>query len=300
MFLPLIDKTSCIIVGSFALNIRPWNDIDIITSLDNINQSELDSFHQKDGWIASGIKNGIKYEFLLTDNDESLKNLLFSYDKFELRDLEICYILKRGHIHIAGRNQENWEKHMNDMNILKKILQISGNFETLYDEHIKNHKKSTDLRIKQKTPKLKGVTLDKFFDDYVQKTYVHDSIHAAIAYNEGIPMFTKMQKGDGTVECYKALWDTFTYEEQCQCVSEECAVIALERKIIPFEQGSVQKPTHPFIAYKWALYRVCTTLCSGWFRDFAIDNYLEILNMYKSMDYVNKFKQNIEKYEKVS
>ena len=33
------------------------------------------------------------------------------------------------------------------------------------------------------------------------------------------------------------------------------------------------------IACDKALEKVCTTLTSGWFRDFAIDNYPEIFNL---------------------
>jgi hypothetical protein len=43
--------------------------------------------------------------------------------------------------------------------------------------------------------------------------------------------------------------------------------------------------------------RVCTTLCNGFFREFAVRAYDEIQKQYNS-DYVNLFFKNINKYEK--
>ncbi len=77
---------------------------------------------------------------------------------------------------------------------------------------------------------------------------------------------------------------------------EEAYVIALERKIIPTMKGSPGPFWKPFDAFKWALMRICTTLCSGFFRQWAIDNYFLILNSYDP-GFVDKFESNISKYE---
>jgi hypothetical protein len=52
-------------------------------------------------------------------------------------------------------------------------------------------------------------------------------------------------------------------------------VIAAERMLIPSNWKYSSK-----LAYIRSLEKVCTTLTSGWFRDFAIDNYPEILKLY--------------------
>lgn len=41
-------------------------------------------------------------------------------------------------------------------------------------------------------------------------------------------------------------------------------------------------------AFDWALMRICTTLCSGWFRQFATDNFYRIKEYYNPK-YVEKF-----------
>jgi hypothetical protein len=55
--------------------------------------------------------------------------------------------------------------------------------------------------------------------------------------------------------------------EQVRCVIEEAMVIGIERKLIP---GLTDDPS---IAYAYGLMRLSTTLSSGWFREFCIDNY---------------------------
>ena len=116
-------------------------------------------------------------------------------------------------------------------------------------------------------------------------------IHEEVAY-EDQPMFTLMQK-DATVTCHKDLWDQMSHTQQLQCVSEEAMVIAIERYLLPAQMESI--PTKPAQAcYRWALWRICTTLCSGWFREFAIDHYYEVLNMFNE-EKINTTVDNITK-----
>jgi hypothetical protein len=53
--------------------------------------------------------------------------------------------------------------------------------------------------------------------------------------------------------------------------------IALERYLIP--KISKNQET----SYRLALCRICTSLTKGWFRQFAIDNYLRLLNLDKDL-----------------
>lgn len=270
-----------LIVGSSILNHRYCKDLDVICYKDEITVPA-----GGDDFIVSfQMQEGKRVECLLADNDESLKVLLEEYRNYWLSEIEICYILKAGHIHISGRNQENWQKHMLDLCILRKLVDTKKLL-----PFVKEHKKATDKRIKEGTPKLKGVSKDMFFDDNVTKFVEHDSIHELVAYRDK-PGYSYMQK-DETVECHKDLWDQFSYEEKLQTVAEESMVIALERQIIP---AFVNKTKMPLFlnSYKWALYRVCTTLCSGWFRQFALDNYFNVLNMFNEQK-LNKVMEEIK------
>ena len=73
----------------------------------------------------------------------------------------------------------------------------------------------------------------------------------------------------------KGGWNDLSDLQKQQCVAEECYVIATERFLIPTNYDYFWK-----LAYLKALQKVCTTLCSGWFRDYAIDYYPEIINLY--------------------
>jgi hypothetical protein len=84
------------------------------------------------------------------------------------------------------------------------------------------------------------------------------------------------------------MWDLFSYEDKCRCVLEEAYVIALERRILPALYGGSSVWSTASEALDWALMRICTNLCSGWFRDFATRNYPEIREL-ASTSYVEAF-----------
>ena len=130
-------------------------------------------------------------------------------------------------------------------------------------------------------------TVKDFFDDYVTKKYDHDYLHELVAYYNK-PLYTRMQRDSSRAWCEHDLWQQFTFEEKIKCISEEAQVIAIERFLVPrnWEYSSRH-------AYLKALDKVCTTLCSGWFRDCAIDYYPEIFNLYDESKF-NKVKKELE------
>jgi len=280
------DTRACIITGSSVLNTRYCKDIDVICFKDNIKIP----YTSTDDYIISTTYNNKRYEFLLADNDKSLQSLIDEYKVAGLNKLEVLYILKKGHIVVPGKNLQNWMKHMTDLHIVYSMLEYNTHY---LEEDWKLHRKSTIERVKLRTPKLKGVSREEFFDDNVTKHYIHDNCHRAIAYTDK-PMYERMQKDD-TVECHEDLWNLMTDKEKCQCICEEASVISLERHIIPTLMGN-KVGLSLFEAYKHSLMRICTTLCSGWFREYAIDNFFTILNMYRP-NLVEIFEQNIVKYE---
>jgi hypothetical protein len=147
-------------------------------------------------------------------------------------------------------------------------------------EFLKERIRATEARFPQQGPNLNQMK-DDFFDDAVVKKYDHDYLHELVTYNDA-PMYTRMLRGDGTVFCRKEVWDTFSHEEKLQTAAEETTVIAIERFMVPKEWDF-----NPRIAYNRALKKVCTTLCKGWFRDFAIDNYPGLLGMFDKQRILN-------------
>jgi hypothetical protein len=196
--------------------------------------------------------------------------------------LEMLYSLKRAHRH----SPRMFHKHVKDYNLLREIVKTDA-----LPEITKKRYQETVEREKLRTPSLNKSTKD-FFDDKVSnRTFIHDQIHEVMAFGDR-PMFEKIKIDPNKVACSKEKFFALTHEERAHCVQEEVYVIALERAIIPmlFEGEGMATPVE---AYKWALMRICTTLCSGWFREFALENYEDLMLRY-NWTYTNKFLKAVE------
>lgn len=192
-------------------------------------------------------------------------------------------LIKRSHIH----RPINFAKHIRDYHQLFTLF--GHRIDARYRELLKNLTKITKEKFGDRTPSLKKKK-DEFFDDYVEKHYDHDSIHYATCYYD-VPIYERLKPDQDLVWCSKKLWDNLTHLDKVRCVREETYAIALERYIIPKQKRNELPPPAKF-AFYWALERVCTTLTSGWFRDFAIDNWPEI-SQYDT-DFLEKFEWNLK------
>lgn len=70
-------------------------------------------------------------------------------------------------------------------------------------------------------------------------------------------------------------------------VLEESYVLALERSLVPFPGGKTPKE-----AFDMALMKVCTSITSGWFREYAWEHYDAVQAMYND-NYVEKFQRGV-------
>jgi hypothetical protein len=291
-----------LIVGSKALkhhfpNInREVNDIDIIGNdkdikylINSLSPKKVKSTEYVTTLIGIN-KNDVfdksNVEILNYDRSESLRKYVDytnQYNGLCYAPLEVIYSLKKSHIHFPIK----FNKHINDYCLLNDYF---GGIDKL-EEITKLNFKETEIRIgKLKTPSL-NKSVKEFFkqsDGYVKSYFIHDDIHLAVSHYDR-PLYENMQNSLTMVKCDKNLWETFTFEDKCKCVLEEAYVISLERKILPFLFGGGNYYTSEE-AFNWALMRICTTLCSGWFRSFATDNYQHIKNV-KNNNYAEDFLQ---------
>ncbi len=198
--------------------------------------------------------------------------------------VDVLYSIKKSHIYYPVY----FAKHIADYHTLKALC---GGVDKLQDITRRRCDETKIWRGALKTPSLmKGSA--EFFDDKVSNhTFVHDEIHAVMAHREK-PMYTYIQSESGKVICSQALWDLLGEEDRIQCVLEEAYVIALERLIIPmlYKGG---KGVSDEKAFNWALMRICTTLCSGWFRAYAVENHPKIVAAH-DLGYVTKFLSAVE------
>lgn len=183
-------------------------------------------------------------------------------------------IIKRSHLW----RDLSFQKHITHYH--KHLAKYRAYFKEVDELILENRTKLTMAAYPQGHPSLKKSVKD-FFDDYVEKKYNHDYLHELVAYHDK-PLYTQLQRDSSSAWCDKDLWDKLSTADKIKCVSEEAQVIAIERFLVPSNWNYA--PRH---AYLKALDKVCTTLCSGWFRDFAIDNYPEIFNLCDTIKFDN-------------
>lgn len=287
-----------LIVGSKALKYhfpsfpRSTRDIDVIGFESDLNHLKgilnptkvkyyENSVVLKDIQTKTDIFDSNNVEILLAERSESLKKYLEYSIGETFAPVEVLYSMKRGHIHFPIK----FKKHIHDYCFLHDKVEGVDILEDITSIHYEE----TEKRLgKLKTPSL-NKSVKEFFgqsQNYVESFFVHDDIHKVMAHYDK-PLFEKMQKDKTFARCEKDIWRIFPYEHKCKCVLEEAYVIALERKILPMLFGEGKAYTS-LEAFDWALMRICTTLCSGWFREFATNNYFIIKKLYNE-NYVEKF-----------
>ncbi len=192
-------------------------------------------------------------------------------------------LLKRSHLH----RTLGFEKHIRHYHELRAFCSQLEKTDRYY-ELLALRTKATKSLYPDRTPSLKKTKSD-FFDDYVTKVYDHDDLHYATCYGLE-PIYERLKTEQEMVWCSKALWSLLEHEDKVKCVQEEAFVISLERFIIP--QLVLDKPHMPArMEYSKAVSKICTTLTSGWFRDFAIENWPEVMTY--NHDFLGKFNESL-------
>jgi hypothetical protein len=132
------------------------------------------------------------------------------------------------------------------------------------------------------TNSLPKLNTDKkeFFTDSVPYKYDHDTIHEAVKMLDKPAYMYYIKDGE------QVLCDMQKFKELPEIVKlcgvlEESFVLALERAIIPFG-------TAPKRAFDIALQKVCTSITSGPFRQYAWENYDKVQDLYHE-SFVTKF-----------
>lgn len=192
-------------------------------------------------------------------------------------EVEVCTpkglaVLKRSHLW----RDYKWDRHITQYHFCFGDKGLSGLLYRDYHKELARERQKLTLKAyPQGNPKL-NQSNEEFFDDAVKKEFDHDWIHELVAYGKR-PMYTRLKSPEKTdlAWCEGDLWERLSHIDKLRCVAEETTVIACERFMIPSNWMHGERR-----AYAKALKKVCTTLCSGWFRDFAIDNYPAVMDMF--------------------
>lgn len=197
--------------------------------------------------------------------------------------LDMLFALKTSHRYL--KDSPHFWKNLFDYHAMKKA---GAKVRPEWSAWLKQREKETYTH---KTPKLMGVNKKDFFNPNSGVNYLwdHDSIHEVFSkkYTENgdvLPAYRHYILPNSQVECSKDLFFNKCSEEiRLRGVLEESYVLAMERSQIPFPGRLAPKES-----FKIAFSKVCTSITSGWFREFAYDNALRVLSLYED-SYVDLF-----------
>lgn len=158
--------------------------------------------------------------------------------------------------HVIGWDL-NWEKHMYDIQFLKKkgcILNIDLCYQFYsFWNTIHNKNKRSDLEM----------TADEFFNNAVKSDYDHDYLHTLI---NSYPTFNKVLKDGEEVEVDQHKFNNLSFEDKCNLVTEEVMIMAFER----FKDMDYRT------AYSKMLKKFIINHAPIWEAIFIIENFVEL------------------------
>lgn len=231
-------------------------------------------------------KDGMNYEFEIAWPGSSGALLL------EVLDAEsgevICpvswlYALKMSHRYL--KNSPHFLKTMQDIQFLRNHI-TKGEERVVFSAWFKQRELETYTYSHPKLDVSKG---EFFAGDGVQYVYDHDSIHEAVAYGTRPAYKWYMKDGSEVMTSKEKFFHPLNEEVRLYGVYEEACVLALERSQIPYPNTPARK------SFEMALMKVCTSITSGWFREYAWENYDKVMDLYELMgedDYLQRFMRN--------
>jgi len=190
--------------------------------------------------------------------------------------LNVLYMLKMSHRYL--KNSPHFLKTMSDIHMLRKLgCEIPKSWKKWYKKRIK-------ATYTYSHPKLNVSKKNFFSDDNIDYVYDHDSIHEAVKHLD-TPAYDKFKPDSAEVFTSKDMFFKMPKTWQLLATLEESYVLSLERAIIPFDIKDEEGRKR---AFNTALMKVCTSITSGWFREFSWENYYTVLGMY-DQEYVERF-----------
>lgn len=264
-----------------------------------------DKFHVRD-------KDGMNYEFEIAWPGTSGATLLEMFGADEenvVCSVSWLYALKMSHRYL--KDSPHFLKTMRDIQFLRTKLLPEIQNTVVNNPWFRQRELETYV---YKHPKLDVSKGEFFAGDGVQYVYDHDTIHLTVALTERTymercggpsvpgklvsygrevtrtyPAYTFYMKDGSEVMTSKEKFMSVPEQIRLYGVYEESCVLALERSQIPYPN------TPPRKSFEMALMKVCTSITSGWFREYAWENYDKVMALYETLgewDYVYRFQRN--------
>lgn len=204
-------------------------------------------------------------------------------DGFAIASPHVVFMLKMTHRY--KKNNPHFLKTMQDIRIMRKLgYSILPQHEEFYKQRLKE-------TLDYGHPKLDQSKKD-FFTDSVPYKYDHDTVHEAVKLFDK-PAYNYYKPDESEVMTDKNMFFALPHEFRLAGVYEEACVLALERSQVPYPETPRDQ------SFAMALEKVCTSITSGWFREFAWEHYHEVVAIYKIMtakgkNYVDVFNSALE------
>lgn len=196
---------------------------------------------------------------------------------------EVCLALKLSHRY--KKNSPAFLKTMGDIRSLRKQgVEIPERLK----EFLRIREAET---LNYSHPRLNQSKTD-FFDASVKYTYDHDTIHEAVKLHDR-PAYTYFKEDQAEVMCSRAKFEAQPMAIRLAAVYEESCVLAVERSLVPYPGAMTEEG-----AFLKSLEKVCTSITSGWFREFAWEHYWEAVDLFHREQgerlYAARFRQGVE------
>jgi hypothetical protein len=192
--------------------------------------------------------------------------------------LDVLFMLKMSHRYL--KNSPHFLKTMRD---IKAMRELGARIRPEHQEFFKAREKATYT---YKHPKLNVMKQDFFTGDGVKYLYDHDTIHLSVKHLDR-PAYTYFKPDQNEVFCDRGMFEACDEQTRLYAVLEESYVLALERSQIPFPNMPRKQ------SFDMALEKVCTSITSGWFREFSWENYDKVQALYND-NYVDRLYQGVE------
>lgn len=211
--------------------------------------------------------------------DTETKKIVIAGVDLLVPSIDHLYLLKMSHRFL--KNSPHFMKTMNDIMLLRTMDAV------IRPEHQELLALREAETYSYDHPSLKVKKKDFFSGDNITYVYDHDSIHECMKHLQ-LPAYAYFKEDDQEVFCSRELFDQLPKKTKLYAVLEEAYVLALERSQIPYE-GQIA----PLRSFEIALQKICTSITSGWFREFAWEHYHEVFDMCDPY-YLDKFKNGVK------
>jgi len=207
-----------------------------------------------------------------TEKIEYFENpVILNYQSSGYIQPSLLLTLKMSHIFWDFR----WKKHMYDIQFL-----LDKGFQ--YDESILNEliKYWEEIKPKVRRSDL-SLNAEKFFTNAINDDeHKHDFLHTLI---NPIPMYTRLLKDGAEVELDENKWNNLSFQEKCDTVFEETAVMGYERYNKKYYKAAYEIQLNDNIIKHFPRYIAI----------FAILNYKQLIT--PKFNFINKIENGLQK-----